>query len=48
VGVVAEVLEGTGLLRTITVVPRVDFDRLEEVLVLTRSDLPLAPGDPSP
>jgi rod shape-determining protein MreC len=48
VGVVAEVLPGGGLQRTVTVVPRVDFDRLEEVLVLLRSDLPLERGEPKP
>jgi rod shape-determining protein MreC len=46
VGVVAEVLNSGGLLRTITVVPRVDFDRLEEVLVLTRKDLPIGSEEP--
>ena len=45
---VAEVREGTGLLRTVTVVPRVDFDKLEEVLVLKRTDFPLEPGDTRP
>jgi rod shape-determining protein MreC len=48
VGVVAEVRAGTGLLRSVSVVPRVDFDRLEEVLVLTRSDIPLEPGEVEP
>jgi len=48
VGVVAEVREGSGLLRTITVVPRVDFDRLEEVLVLMKSDIPTASGEKEP
>jgi rod shape-determining protein MreC len=48
VGVVAEVGEGAGLLRSVTVVPRVEFDRLEEVLILTRSDLPLEADRPEP
>lgn len=48
VGVVAEVREGTGLLKTVTVVPRVDFDKLEEVLVLKRADIPLEPGEVPP
>lgn len=48
VGVVAEVQQGAGLLKTITVVPRVDFDKLEEVLVLTRRDLPSSSLDPRP
>lgn len=48
VGVVAEVKETGGLLRSVQVVPRVDFDRLEEVLVLSRTDLPLEAGSPAP
>jgi rod shape-determining protein MreC len=48
VGVVAEVQGGPGLLRTVTVVPRVDFDRLEEVLVLMKSDIPERLGDAPP
>jgi rod shape-determining protein MreC len=48
VGVVAEVREGTGLLKSVTVVPRVDFDKLEEVLILKRGDIPLAPGEMPP
>ncbi|HXI04259.1 MAG TPA: rod shape-determining protein MreC [Candidatus Saccharimonadales bacterium] len=41
VGVVAEVGAGAGQLRSITVIPRVEFDRLEDVLVLLRNDLPV-------
>jgi rod shape-determining protein MreC len=48
VGVVAEVLQGAGLLRTVTVVPRVDFDRIEEVLVLLRRDLAAGGREASP
>lgn len=40
VGVVAEVRELGPLQRSVTVVPRVDFNRLEEVLVLTSTGLP--------
>jgi len=40
VGVVAEVRELGALQRSVTVVPRVDFNGLEEVLVLTSSGLP--------
>ncbi len=48
VGVVAAVEESGGLLRRVTAVPRVDFDRLEEVLVLTRGDLPGEAGEMPP
>lgn len=44
VGIVGEVKAGAGLLRQVTVVPRVNFDRLEEVLIVTRADLALEPG----
>jgi len=47
VGRVAEVSAGEGLLRGISVVPRVEFNRIEEVLVLLRSDIP-QPDSPAP
>ena len=40
VGRVAELGPRAGLLQTISVVPRVEFNRLEEVLVLLRTELP--------
>jgi len=46
VGSVAEVSGSEGLLRGISVVPRVDFNRIEEVLILLRSDLPLRGPEP--
>jgi rod shape-determining protein MreC len=49
VGVVAEAGQGgADLQRSITVVPRVEFDRLEELLVLLRSDLPLDREEAAP
>ena len=52
VGRVHRVGPGPGILQAISVNPRVKFDRLEEVLILTSSDIPLpealppeAPGD---
>jgi len=47
VGRVETVEPGRGILRSITVEPRVQFNRLEEVLVLLRSDIPL-PEVPPP
>jgi hypothetical protein len=47
--VVAEAGQGgADLQRSITVVPRVEFDRLEELLVLLRSDLPLDREEAAP
>lgn len=48
VGRVAEVGAGEAIFRTISVIPRVDFKRLEEVLILLRSDIPLAGATPAP
>jgi len=48
VGVVGEVREGGGLMRIVTVVPRVDFDKLEELLVLTRVNAGQGPGEVQP
>lgn len=49
VGVVAEVGDGgADLQRTIIAIPRVEFDRLEEVLVLLGGDLPAEPGESDP
>lgn len=47
VGTVIDIAPGPGILRTIAVEPRVEFNRLEEVLILLRSDIPL-PETPSP
>jgi len=46
VGRVETVGPGRGILRSITVQPRVEFNRLEEVLVLLRSDIPLPDAPP--
>lgn len=48
VGVVAEVGEGAEMLRSISVVPRVEFNRLEEVLVLAGGAPPAAPDGDEP
>jgi len=48
VGVIAEVSESIARQRVVTVVPRVDFNRLEEVLVLTESAAEAEPLDFDP
>lgn len=48
VGVIAEVSESVARQRVVTVVPRVDFNRLEEVLVLTESSSEAEPLDFDP
>ena len=48
VGRVAEVSAGTGIFRSISVIPRVEFRRLEEILILLRSDIPLPEPPPPP
>jgi rod shape-determining protein MreC len=48
VGVVAEVRREGGFQRTIKVVPRVEFNRLEEVLVITAAGQGIQEGEPEP
>jgi len=48
VGVIAGVSESVSRQRVVTVVPRVDFNRLEEVLVLTESESSAQPMDFDP
>jgi len=46
VGRVGKVSPGEGIFWTIAVIPRVEFNRLEEVLILLRSDIPLPEPPP--